>query len=137
MIRLALPSFASNYWTKNRFIGPIFLVLARWRSVRAAYTLEIIRDFLLREPWHAAFGVGYKTLPYSHFVGERVIVDNTWLSLFAETGLFGLGSFLLLNVLILRTVFARRGRASREPRFSANGYFVSGRVRSRRCSRAT
>ena len=99
LIRLALPSFErSNLLDKNRSLSVQYF----WYlpdgvlSGRLTHCGEIIRDFLLREPWHAVFGVGYKTLPYSHFVrGERVIVDNTWLSLFAETGLFGLASFLL------------------------------------------
>jgi O-antigen ligase len=47
------------------------------------------------------FGIGYKTLPYSDFVGRTVIADNTYLSLLVETGILGLSALMLLNYSIL------------------------------------
>ncbi len=62
----------------------------------------VLTTFLTNQPWHAIFGIGYKTLPYTNIVGTEVVADNTYLSLLVETGVIGLGVFLLLNFLILR-----------------------------------
>jgi len=50
-------------------------------------------------------GIGYKTLPYTNFVGEAVVGDNMYLTLLVETGVLGLAAFLLLNVAILRNAY--------------------------------
>ena len=62
------------------------------------------------QPWHAILGIGYKTLPYSDFIGQTTVADNMYLSLLVETGIVGLLAFLLLNFAILRTAWraARR-----------------------------
>jgi O-antigen ligase len=73
---------------------------------------QILYDFLAREPWYALFGIGYKTLPYSTFIGSTMIADNTYLSLLVETGVLGLAAFVGLNVVILRTGWIAR-RSSR------------------------
>jgi len=65
-------------------------------------TWNTIVDFLLRQPWHALFGIGYKTLPYTSYAGVGLVADNTYLSLLVETGVVGLGAFLLMNAAILR-----------------------------------
>jgi hypothetical protein len=70
-----------------------------------------VLDFLARNPWHALFGVGYKTLPYTEYLGRTVITDNMYLSLLAETGIVGLGAMLWLSVEILRAA----GRAAHSP----------------------
>ena len=67
-----------------------------------------------QHPWHALFGIGYKTLPYSDYLGRTVITDNMYLSLLAETGIVGLGAMLWLSLQILRS--ARRAAASPDPR---------------------
>ncbi len=70
--------------------------VANWRTITA---------FLADHPWHAILGIGYKTLPYSDFVGRIVIADNMYLSLLAETGIAGLAAFCLLNFAILRSAW--------------------------------
>jgi O-antigen ligase len=79
--------------------------VASWRAVLG---------FLAQHPWHALFGIGYKTLPYSDYLGRTVITDNMYLSLLAETGIVGLCAMLWLSVQILRS--ARRAAASPDPR---------------------
>ncbi len=61
------------------------------------------------------FGVGYKTLPYSGFIGRRVVSDNMYLSILVETGIVGLAALLVLNFAILRAgyVAARSGDPER------------------------
>src|SRR5215475_3001670 len=56
-------------------------------------------------------GVGYKTLPYSDFIGQPVVADNMYLSMLVETGIFGLGALLLLNFAIVRAGY-RAARSS-------------------------
>jgi O-antigen ligase len=110
-IQLAAPKLSANYW--GRLLGSFSFFdhspdqvlsgrLGHW---------QILYDFLAREPWHAVFGVGYKTLPYSNFVGDKVFADNTYLGLLVETGVVGLAAFIGLNIAILRTGWiARRSR---------------------------
>jgi O-antigen ligase len=83
--------------------------VASWRT---------LIGFLIEHPWHGIFGVGYKTLPYSDFIGTTVIADNMYLSLLVETGIVGLAAFLLLNLAILRTGW----KASRAPS-AASAFF--------------
>ena len=35
------------------------------------------------------FGIGYKTLPYTDYLGSPVVADNMYLSLLVETGVAG------------------------------------------------
>jgi O-antigen ligase len=70
-------------------------------------------DFLVSHPWHAILGIGYKTLPYSGFVGRPVVADNMYLSLLVETGIVGLAVFAVFNFAVLRS--ARRAASSLDP----------------------
>ena len=101
-VRFALPSFSASYWDR---IGNSMTYF--WYSpdgvlsgrVNNWYTLT---SAILREPWHAVLGVGYKTLAYSNLFGEPIVTDNTYLSVLVETGVAGFTSFVVLNGLILR-----------------------------------
>ncbi len=66
--------------------------------------------FLRENPWYALLGIGYKTLPYSNFIGQAVVGDNMYLTMLVETGVIGLAALLLLNVAILKTAY----RAARD-----------------------
>ena len=61
--------------------------------------------FLQENPSYALLGIGYKTLPYSSFIGQAVVGDNMYLTMLVETGVVGLGAFLLLNYAILRAAY--------------------------------
>jgi O-antigen ligase len=102
VVRVALPSFAASYW--DRIYYSLQYVLSRPNGVLSGRlaTWTVLTNFIVSQPWHAVFGIGYKTLPYTHFVGTEVIADNTYLSLLVETGLVGLVAFLVLNGFILR-----------------------------------
>jgi O-Antigen ligase len=106
------PSFVQSYWT--RLTGSVQYF---WSSPEGVLSGRVaswrtLTEFIAREPWNAFFGIGYKTLPYSNYVGSTVIGDNTYLTLFIETGFLGLLSFVFLNIQILRHAF----RAARSPR---------------------
>jgi O-antigen ligase len=102
-VQLVLPSFSANYW--SRIAASLQYVSTSPNGVLSGRLTNwaILLDFLEREPWAAVFGVGYKTLPYSDYVGARVIADNTYLQLLVETGIVGLTAFLGLNITILKT----------------------------------
>jgi O-antigen ligase len=62
---------------------------------------RVLLRFLAGHPWHAIFGIGYKTLPYSSYIGQTVIGDNMYLSMLIETGIIGLAVLVWFNVAIL------------------------------------
>ena len=108
---LAFPQFADFYWLRlsspfTYFAGNLELMLSG--RVESWTTLG---SFILQNPWHAIFGVGYKTLPYSGFLGRPIVADNAYLSALVETGIIGLGALLWLNVFVLRHAL----RAARQP----------------------
>jgi O-antigen ligase len=71
---------------------------------------RILGGFLAEQPWHAIAGIGYKTLPYSDFIGQRVIADNAYLGALVETGVIGLVAMLAFNFAVLRISY----RAARQ-----------------------
>ena len=99
---VVFPAFAAVWWLRLAQSAQYFFEapeavlsgrLASWRTLVA---------FVLNHPWHALLGIGYKTLPYSEFVGSKVIGDNTYLTLLVETGIVGIATLCLLNWAILR-----------------------------------
>ena len=63
---------------------------------------KVLGNFVMNHPWHLILGVGYKTLPYSDFVGTRVVADNMYLSALVEAGIGGLAALIAMNWAILR-----------------------------------
>jgi hypothetical protein len=103
------PEAARNYWLHLAHAQFFFTQTESVLSGRVA-SWQAIVTFLTAQPWHAILGIGYKTLPYSDFIGQTTVADNMYLSLLVETGIVGLLAFLLLNFAILRTAWraARR-----------------------------
>jgi O-antigen ligase len=98
---LALPEVAGAYWarlglTVNRLLlAPDSVLSGRLES------WSTIAGFIAEHPWQTLFGIGYKTLPYTEYLGRPVIADNMYLSLLVETGVLGLAALVGLNVAIL------------------------------------
>jgi O-antigen ligase len=67
--------------------------------------------------------VGYKTLPYSDFIGATAVGDNTYLTLLVETGVVGLAAVIALNGAIL--VYAYRAARSASPLRSFCGTWMA------------
>ena len=113
-LRALLPAFTGAYFMRvatsvqYAFAETEGLLSGRVASWRA------VLGFLAQHPWHALFGIGYKTLPYSDYLGRTVITDNMYLSLLAETGIVGLAGLFWLCIEILRA--ARRAAVSPDPR---------------------
>lgn len=122
-IELAAPKLSANYW--GRLLGSFSFFGQSPDQVLSGRVghWQVLYDFLAREPWHAVFGIGYKTLPYSTFVGSRVIADNTYLGLLVETGIVGLAAFIGLNIVILRTGWLARRSARPQAQFFGEWIF--------------
>jgi O-antigen ligase len=100
-----LPIFARAYWLRivqsfsYLFESPDAILSGRIHS------WTFLLQFLVAHPWHAVFGIGYKTLAYSDFIGQTAIADNTYLSVLIETGLVGLAALLVWNVAVIRASY--------------------------------
>ena len=121
-VQMAYPTFASNYW--SHIGGTIQYLFERPDGVLSGRLTNWQRlfDFIASHPWQTIFGIGYKTLPYTNHLGDPVIADNTYLSLFIETGISGLCTFLILLGLILRASF--RAARSAGPQASLLGKWM-------------
>jgi O-antigen ligase len=73
-----------------------------------AETWRVLTAYVRDHPQYAIFGVGYKTLPYSDFIGQTTVADNSYLSALVETGILGLGALLILHAGILRMAWKAR-----------------------------
>jgi O-antigen ligase len=106
----AFPAFVRIYWIRLWSSIVYFFEYTEGILSGRVANWQVLLRFLAENPWHAFFGIGYKTLPYSDFIGRPVIADNMYLSILAETGLAGLVAMLLFNFAILRAAY--RARAS-------------------------
>ena len=106
------PAFALIYWARlsasaqylfSATEGVLSGRLASWRTLLA---------WISGHPWQTLFGIGYKTLPYTNYLGAPVIADNMYLSLLVETGIAGLAALLWLNIAILRASARAAHRAN-------------------------
>lgn len=97
---LVLPEVASTYLARFD-LGSGSATPERFFSGRLE-TWRAILTFIAVHPWETLAGIGYKTLPYTQHLGRPVIADNMYLSTLVETGVFGLGALLAVNVSILR-----------------------------------
>jgi O-antigen ligase len=121
-LRSLLPAFTGAYWMRvSTSVEYLFSETEGLLSGRVA-SWRAVLEFLAQHPWHALFGIGYKTLPYSDYLGRTVITDNMYLSLLAETGIVGLAAMLWLSLQILRA--ARRAAAAPDPRRSFFGSWI-------------
>jgi O-antigen ligase len=108
---VAFPEVTNFYWQRLSASATYLFSATEGVLSGRLHSWRVLADFLLQHPWHALFGVGYKTLPYSDFIGQPVIADNAYLSALVETGLFGLTAMLAFNVAVLRLAY----RAARQP----------------------
>ena len=103
------PSFAEMYWLRLSTSAEFFFTATEGVLSGRVASWRTLASWLLANPWQALFGIGYKTLPYTNYLGGPVVADNMYLSLLVETGIAGLAALLWLNLAILRAA----GRAAR------------------------
>ncbi|HWC98747.1 MAG TPA: O-antigen ligase family protein [Candidatus Sulfopaludibacter sp.] len=103
------PQFVEMYWLRLSLSAEnIFTATSGVLSGRVESWRTLV-GWISLHPWQTFFGIGYKTLPYTDFLGASVVADNMYLSLLVETGIAGLAALVFLNVAILRA----SGRAAR------------------------
>jgi O-antigen ligase len=115
------PSFAAAYWFRlSASVQYLFSATEGVLSGRLA-SWRMLATFLIEHPWHMFLGVGYKTLPYSDYIGQATAPDNMYLSLLVETGVLGLAAMLLMSAAILRdSLRAARSGDTRASFFGAS-----------------
>ena len=116
------PRFTAFYWERLTASVLYFFTATEGILSGRLESWTVLTRFLSEHPWHAVFGVGYKTLPYSDFIGRPVIADNAYLSALVETGVIGLGAMLLFSFTVLG--IAWRAMRSRDPQQSFFGTCV-------------
>jgi len=120
---LLFPAFAQSYWTRLSASLQYFSVSPNGVLSGRVQSWEHLLQFFLDKPWITLFGIGYKTLPYSDYLGSNVVADNMYFSLLFETGIIGLATFAFLNVRILRTSLAAALSSSSEASFLGTWFF--------------
>jgi O-antigen ligase len=99
------PAFAETYWTRLSATGQyLFTATEQLLSGRVESWWTLI-EWIETNPLQALVGIGYKTLPYTDYLGAPVVADNMYLSLLVETGIAGLAALVWLNVAVLRTAW--------------------------------
>ena len=98
----AFPAFVEMYWLRLSYSAEyLFTATERVLSGRVD-SWRTLAGWISAHPWQTMFGIGYKTLPYSSYLGSPVVADNMYLSLLVETGVAGLAALVWLNIAILR-----------------------------------
>jgi len=105
VLSIAFPVFTGFYWQRMASVFQYFSEAPNAVLSGRLASWSYLLNFLIAHPWHALLGVGYKTLPYSDFIGTTAVADNTYLSLLLETGVIGLAAVLALNVAILTCAY--------------------------------
>ena len=97
------PAFAGIYWLRIYASVEYFFTATEGLLSGRLASWRILIDWIAANPWHALVGIGYKTLPYTDYLGAPVVADNMYLSLLVETGIAGLAALVWLNIAILRS----------------------------------
>ena len=104
------PTFAQMYWLRLSFSAEYLFTRTEGVLSGRVASWQTLAAWIAAHPWQAMFGIGYKTLPYTNFLGSPVVADNMYLSLLVETGVAGVAALVWLNIAILRAAYrSRRG----------------------------
>lgn len=106
------PGFTEMYWMRLSATTEFLFSATEGVLSGRVESWRTVVSWLAANPWQAALGMGYKTLPYTDFAGAPIVADNMYLSLLAETGVLGLAALLWLCWAILRASFRAARRNS-------------------------
>jgi hypothetical protein len=105
---LIFPTFVEAYWLRLSASAAYFFTATEGVLSGRVASWRTLVDWIAANPWQALTGIGYKTLPYTDYLGARVVADNMYLSLLVETGIAGFAALIWLNVAILRAALRAR-----------------------------
>jgi hypothetical protein len=105
------PSFAQMYWLRLSISAEFLFTRTEGVLSGRVASWQTLAGWIAAHPWQAMFGIGYKTLPYTNYLGSPVVADNMYLSLLVETGVAGVAALVWLNAAILRAA-ARNSQRS-------------------------
>ncbi|MEO8657524.1 MAG: O-antigen ligase family protein [Bryobacteraceae bacterium] len=89
-----VPGFTELFWLRLSASAQYFFTETEGILSGRVASWRLISAFLVERPWFALLGVGYKTLPYSDFIGTATIGDNMYLTILVETGIAGLAALV-------------------------------------------
>ena len=116
------PAFAEMYWLRLSASAEYLFSATNGVLSGRVESWRLLTAWISAHPWQAVFGIGYKTLPYSDYLGTTVVADNMYLSLLVETGIAGLAALVWLSTAILRA--SARAARSADPRASFYGTWM-------------
>lgn len=105
---LVFPTFVVAYWMRLSSTAEFFFTATEGVLSGRVASWRTLLDWATAHPWQALTGIGYKTLPYTDYLGAPVVADNQYLGLLVETGVAGLAALVWLNVAILRAAIRAR-----------------------------
>ena len=111
------PQFAEMYWIRLSGSTEYFFTATEGVLSGRVASWRTLVEWVSVNPWQTLFGIGYKTLPYSGYLGGPLVADNMYLSLLVETGIAGLAALVWLNVAILRAAARALRSANRQASF--------------------
>jgi hypothetical protein len=105
------PAIAAMYWLRLTVSGQFFFSATEQILSGRVASWQTLLQWTAANPWQLLFGIGYKTLPYTDYLGAPIVADNRYFSILIETGIAGLAALIWLNASILRATArsARRG----------------------------
>ncbi len=116
------PQFVEMYWLRLSLSAEYLFSATSGVLSGRVESWTTLAAWISAHPWQTLLGIGYKTLPYTDFLGAPVVADNMYLSLLVETGIAGLAAILFLNVAILRA--GARAARSLDPGRSFFGTWI-------------
>ena len=102
---LVFPVFVEFYWLRLSASAEFLFTATEGVFSGRVASWRTLVEWAAANPWQALTGIGYKTLPYTDYLGAPVVADNMYLSLLVETGVAGLAALVWLNVAILRAAW--------------------------------
>lgn len=105
------PQFAEMYWLRLSYSAEYLTSATESVLSGRVASWRTLMDWIAANPVQALVGIGYKTLPYTEYLGAPIVADNMYLSLLVETGVAGLAALIWLNVAIIKAA-ARAARST-------------------------
>ena len=105
------PQFLEAYWLRLSASAEYLTTATEGVLSGRVASWRVLVAWIAAHPWQVWLGLGYKTLPYTDYVGAPVVGDNMYLTTIVETGVLGFAALVWLCVAILRSS-ARAARAA-------------------------